>query len=175
MTKRIVISGAPGTGKTSIIQELSRKGYPCKPEISREIIAHQIAINGNITPWQDLEQFSEIVLEKRITQHRETTSSTEFFDRSIIDVFAYLRHGEIEVKSEWKEIPNKYRYFNKVFMAPPWEDIYQKDNERKEDFTTSMTIHELMKKTYKDYGYQVFELPKTNINERVRIILSEIE
>ena len=60
-------------------------------------------------------------------------------------------------------------------MAPPWEDIYQKDNERKEDFTTSMTIHELMKKTYKDYGYQVFELPKTNIHERVRIILSEIE
>ena len=88
MTKRIVISGAPGTGKTSIIEELSRKGYHCKPEISREIIAHQIAINGNITPWQDLEQFSEIVLEKRITQHRETTNPTEFFDRSIIDVFA---------------------------------------------------------------------------------------
>ncbi len=175
MTKRIVISGAPGTGKTSIIEELSRKGYHCKPEISREIIAHQIAINGNITPWQDLEQFSEIVLEKRITQHRETTNPTEFFDRSIIDVFAYLHHSNIKVKSEWKEIPNKYRYFNKVFMAPPWEDIYQKDNERKEDFTTSMTIHELMKKTYKDYGYQVFELPKTNIHERVRIILSEIE
>ena len=32
-----VIIGGPGTGKTSIIDELKARGYCCYPEISREV------------------------------------------------------------------------------------------------------------------------------------------
>ena len=60
MNKRIVISGAPGTGKTSIISGLSNSGYKCHIEVSREIIANQLQIKGSITPWQDLYKLMKI-------------------------------------------------------------------------------------------------------------------
>jgi predicted ATPase len=35
--RRIVITGGPGTGKTSLITALESKGYTCLPEISRQV------------------------------------------------------------------------------------------------------------------------------------------
>ena len=52
MIKRIAISGAPGTGKTSLIEELAKHNFTCHPEVSREIIAAQFKIDGDITPGE---------------------------------------------------------------------------------------------------------------------------
>ena len=35
--KRIVITGGPGTGKTTIINSLIESGYSCMEEVSRQI------------------------------------------------------------------------------------------------------------------------------------------
>ena len=59
MIKNIVITGAPGTGKTSIINELKKKKYNCYDEVSRKIISDQIDSNGDILPWKNLLKFSE--------------------------------------------------------------------------------------------------------------------
>ena len=175
MTKRILISGAPGTGKTSIINELSNNGYPCHREISREIISNQIAIQGKITPWQDLEAFSQIVLKKRMTQFDEATEEIEFYDRGIIDVIAYMRKEDLIINPEWIRLAKEYRYFNKVFMAPPWKEIYQNDDERMEDFNTSIEVHKFMVNTYESFGYEIVLIPKANISKRINFIQREIE
>ena len=175
MTKRILISGAPGTGKTSIINELSNKGYPCHREISREIISNQIAIQGKITPWQDLEAFSQIVLKKRMTQFDEATEEIEFYDRGIIDVIAYMRKEDLIINPEWIRLAKEYRYFNKVFMAPPWKEIYQNDDERMKDFNTSIEVHKFMVNTYESFGYEIVLIPKANISKRINFIQREIE
>ena len=175
MNKRIVISGAPGTGKTSLIKELSNRGYICHPEISREIIADQIAAKGSITPWQDLNSFSKIVIEKRLNQFKQASNKIEFYDRGIIDALAYLLKDNIAIKQEWEAIAKKYRYFNKVFITPPWEDIYHTDEERKEDFSTAIEVHKFMIETYKLYDYQVITIPKASIDDRINFILNEIE
>ena len=98
MNKRIIISGAPGTGKTSIISKLSESGYKCHKEVSREIIANQLQINGSITPWQDLFKFSEIVIKERLKQYKQATNKIEFYDRGIIDSFAYLLKENIHLR-----------------------------------------------------------------------------
>ena len=38
MIKRIIITGGPSSGKTSIIDALKDEGYSCFDEVSREII-----------------------------------------------------------------------------------------------------------------------------------------
>ena len=53
MIQNYIITGAPGTGKTTIINALKKEGYSCAEEISRELIAEQIDIGGNILPWKD--------------------------------------------------------------------------------------------------------------------------
>ena len=76
MEKKIVITGAPGTGKTSIIAQLKKLGHSCSEEISREIIAEQIASGGKMLPWLDLEAFSQMVFSLRKTQYINTLTIT---------------------------------------------------------------------------------------------------
>lgn len=175
MIKRILISGAPGTGKTRIIEELSNNGYRCHPEISRNIISHQIATDGNITPWQDLETFSQIVLQKRIAQFDNAEKEIEFYDRGIIDIIAYMRKDDLKINPDWIRIAKEYRYFNKVFIAPPWKEIYHKDDERMEDYHTSTDVHKFMVNTYKSFDYEVILIPKSKVSDRINFIQKEIE
>lgn len=53
MYKRYIITGAPGTGKTNVIDTLQQYGYSCYGEISREIIRTQQKVNSDKTPWMD--------------------------------------------------------------------------------------------------------------------------
>jgi len=175
MTKRIVISGAPGTGKTSIIKELSNKGYKCHPEISREIIANQLATGGKITPWQDLNKFTELVINERLIQFKSAIDEIEFYDRGIIDSFAYLLKDKIPIIKNWRSIADNYKYFNTVFITPPWEDIYINDKERKEDFKNATEIHNYMIEAYNLYSYKVCIIPKMSVDERIEFIINHIE
>jgi len=175
MNKKVVISGAPGTGKTSIIEELSKRGYTCHPEISREIIKEQIATKGFITPWQDLIEFSNIVIKQRKNQYHQATSNLDFFDRGIIDAIAYLNKENTPIKKEWQSIANHHKYYEKVFITPPWKEIYVNDNERKEDFESTIEIHQCMINAYESFNYKVIIVPKMSINDRLNFILKEIE
>lgn len=175
MIKRIAISGAPGTGKTSIIDALTKMQYKCKPEVSREIIAEQLKIGGDITPWNDLDSFSKLVITERIKQFKQAKCSIEFFDRSIIDSFAYLLKDKISITKEWNSLAKSHKYYNKVFITPPWKEIYICDKERLEDFETATSIHKYMVQAYEMYGYEVIIIPKTNIQERIAFILNHIE
>lgn len=175
MKKRIIISGAPGTGKTSIINKLLLDGEKCHPEMSREIISEQLAIKGSKTPWQDLDKFTELVIKKRTEQFHSANSPLEYYDRSVIDSFAYILKDNLKIKSQWKSLANKNRYFKKVFLAPPWKEIYKKDAERQEDFETAEQIHLFLLKAYYMYDYQVIIIPKTNVYERVEFIQKQIE
>ena len=37
MQTKVVITGGPGTGKSTVIKELAKRNFTCMPEISREI------------------------------------------------------------------------------------------------------------------------------------------
>ena len=175
MIKRIAISGAPGTGKTSLIDELVANNYICHSEVSREIIADQFKINGDITPWKDLNAFSNLVISKRLEQFESAKSSLEFFDRSIIDSLAYILKDALPVSKEWDYLAKENKYYNRVFITPPWEEIYLKDSERMEDFKTATTIHKHMITAYEMYGYEIVLLPKTSVKARVKFLLDHIE
>jgi len=175
MIKRIAISGAPGTGKTCLINGLSMHGYKCHAEVSREIIAEQFKIGGDITPWKDLDAFSELVIDERIKQFKQAKEEIEFFDRTIIDSFAYLLKDTLPITKKWDGLAKEYRYSKIAFITPPWESIYKSDSERMEDFETATSIHEFMIKAYELYDYEIVLIPKVSVSERIKFILNHIE
>ena len=66
MQTKIVITGGPGTGKSTVIKELARRNYTCMPEISREITLNA---RQNGTEQLFLTKpllFSELLLEGQI-------------------------------------------------------------------------------------------------------------
>ena len=174
MIKNIVITGAPGTGKTSIINELKKKKYNCYDEVSRKIISDQIDSNGDILPWKNLLKFSEKVFKIRKSQLLESNNQLYFFDRGIIDVYAYMEVEKLKIPKEYYNDCLKYRYNKNVFYTPIWEKIYQKDKQRKESINQAKLIESHIINSYKNFGYKLIKIPKTNINERVNFILSNI-
>ena len=175
MNQKYIITGAPGTGKTAIIDTLKKEGHSCAEEISRTIIIEQIANGGDALPWKNLAAFSQQVIALRKLQHTNAPQGrTHFFDRGIIDVIAYLKHDKLAVNNEIMEMAKQFPYNKTVFYTPIWAEIYTNDNERKEDIITAKNIENVLLTTYQSFGYNLVEVPKLTVNERIAFILSKI-
>ena len=174
--QKIVITGGPGTGKSSLIDELVLKEFTCMPEISRTITreAQESGIDQLFLKEPIL--FSELLLKGRIDQYHTADNQESdfvFFDRGIPDIFAYMDFFGSQYPDSFIKSSQKYRY-TKVFMLPPWKDIYKTDNERYESFAQAMRIYDYLIEAYKKVNYAIIIVPEGSINERVDYILNSL-
>ncbi len=183
MQQRIVITGAPGTGKTSIINKLEASSFFCFHEVIRDFTLEAKEDSSNDTfdsnPLafvKDPFEFNTKILNGRINQYiqsLENNDPTIFFDRGIPDVLAYMNFFNQKYTSEFMKACQEYIY-DKVFLLPPWKDIYISDNERFESFEEAKQIHYHLEKTYRDNGYKIELVPFGSVEERVDFILNSI-
>ena len=172
----IVLIGGPGTGKSTLINELVARGYCCYPEISRQVTleAQQRGIDQLFLEQPLL--FSEMLLEGRIKQFEDALEEPEnvvFIDRGIPDVVAYMDYIGDEYPAHFTKACEDYKY-SKTFILPPWEEIYECDTERYENFEQALTIQKHLVETYKKYGYDLIEVPKDTVENRILYILDKI-
>lgn len=172
----IVITGGPGTGKTTLIDALIEQGYACFSEISRQITLE--------AKKQGIEQlflenpllFSELLLEGRKKQHLQATindAETVFLDRGIPDILAYMHYIGDSYPAFFDQATKEHKYAQ-VFILPPWKDIYTSDAARYENYEQAKLIFEHLKETYHHYGYQLIEVPVGTVKERIQFILSRL-
>ena len=175
MNRKYIITGAPGTGKTTIINALIKKGYSCAEEISRELIAEQLSIGGDILPWKNQIAFENHIANLRKEQYLNCSEKENyFFDRSSIDCIAYLKANKLEITNEISQITKECIFNKQVFITPLWEEIYINDGERIEDIKSALNIENSIIKTYKSLGYNLITVPKLSVKERVNFIISKI-
>ncbi len=176
-TRKIVLTGGPGTGKTSVINALQQKGFYCLPEVSREITL-QARKNGVEQLFlKDPHLFSEKLLEGRKQQFLEAERSTEkqvFLDRGLPDVLAYMDYIGDSYPLYFNNYCQVYRY-DIVFLLEPWEAIYNQDNERYENFSQAKEINKYLVTTYQNFNYILIALPFTTVAKRIDFILQYLE
>tara|TARA_B110000114_G_scaffold131495_1_gene137688 strand:+ start:57 stop:605 length:549 start_codon:yes stop_codon:yes gene_type:complete len=176
MSKKILITGGPGTGKTALINKLISKGYTCFEEKSREItLSYKKKGIDQLFLSKPL-LFSELLLDSRINQYLESKKTKVdhvFFDRGIPDVLAYLGFKKIKYDEKFLNACKDYEY-DIVFILRPWEEIFINDKERYENFQELVEIDKCIYKTYTKLNYKVIEIPKTSINNRMDFILQFI-
>jgi predicted ATPase len=172
VTKRVLLTGGPGFGKSSIIEEMERRGLNVHHEIARNIIQNAIETNGTSTPWQDIDLFSKLVLEGRIQQFHESVNTTSFYDRGIPDIAGFLKKEKQAIPAALWQLCDSLKYFRLVFITPPWEAIFQKDSERKEDFVAAIKVHKALESIYLELGYQLIPVPMGSIKQRADFILN---
>lgn len=175
-TEIIVLIGGPSSGKSTLMNALISKGYTCFPEISREIInkAQKEGIDQLFLEQPLL--FSELLLEGRKKQFFEALNHTDnivFIDRGLPDILAYMHYIGEDYPSTFTETCKTHTY-TKVFMLPPWKEIYISDEERYESYDQSLEIHEHLVQTYHNFGYKIIEVPKDTVDKRTAFILKEI-
>ena len=131
-----VITGGPGSGKTSLITALGTAGFDVPVEAGRGVIQHQVAIGGDALPWRDPAAFAELMLawEMRSYHMARERPGPVFFDRGVPDVLGYLRLMQLPVPTHIERAADAFRYSARVFIAPPWRAIFRRDSERKQDF-----------------------------------------
>ena len=65
-----VVTGGPGSGKSTLIDALERAGCARSVEGGRGIIQDQVAIGGTALPWSDPSAFAELMLSWEMRSYR---------------------------------------------------------------------------------------------------------
>ena len=174
MKQKYIVTGAPGTGKTSIINELKKRGVHCIDENSREIISEQIINGGEILPWKNQIAFENQIANMRTQQYLASPEDCIcFFDRSALDCIAYLKLNNLEATSQIIENIKKCNFNKTVFYTPIWKEIYVNDSERKEKIEKAIKIEHVIINTYQSKGYELVKIPKLSITKRADFIISK--
>lgn len=177
--KFYVITGGPGVGKTTLLSALKNKGFLVVPEDARRIIQEQMQTNGEGLPWKNKTLYAELMFEASLNTYQKNVNEiydkTIFFDRSILDTICYRNMEDMPVSEELDKLVHACPYNQKVFILPPWEEIYQTDNERKQTWEEAVYTFDKMKQTYLQYGYEVIEVPKNSIEHRCEFIMNQIQ
>ena len=171
-----VITGGPGSGKTSLVEALASAGLAHMPEAGRAIIRDQMAIGGNALPWADRALFAELMLAWELRAHREarTLAGPVILDRGVPDVLGYLRLCGLPIPDHMRRAAEQCRYNRTVFVAPYWPEIFAQDSERKQDPREAEATCVVMREVYAELGYRLVELPRAGVAERVTFVRARI-
>ncbi|QKW07183.1 AAA family ATPase [Streptomyces sp. NA04227] len=194
----VVITGGPGAGKSTLIDRLQEAGFARSQEAGRGVIQDQTAVGGRALPWTDPDLFAELMLCWELRSYRDLAAHAArsvspgsaasaasagpdspspgpvFFDRGIPDIVGYLRLENRPVPAHIDTAAREFRYHRRVFIAPPWPEIYRRDAERRQSLADAERTYASMVTTYTEYGYELVRLPRVSVAERVRFVTEHL-
>jgi predicted ATPase len=175
LNRFVVISGCSGGGKSTLLTELKRRGHAVVEEPGRRIVREELARDGAALPWIDAAAFARRALDVTLAD-RDAAANLEgwvFFDRGLVDAAAALEHATGEAVLE--PLGRAHRYHRRVFLAPPWPEIYVNDPERPHGFEAAREEYERLLEAYARLGYAVSILPKTDVAARGDFVLGTLK
>jgi len=143
-------------------------------EPGRRIVKHELQTGGSALPWIDAVAFARRAIEMALADRAaaQIRSGWVFFDRGLIDAASMLENvtGEPVLGS----LGSSHRYHRRVFMAPPWPEIYVTDAERQHGFETALLEYHRLQNVFPALGYEVVTLPKAAVSARADFVLSTL-
>jgi predicted ATPase len=172
----VILTGGMACGKTTLVNALERAGFAGSLEAGRGIIEDQVTIGGPVVPWQDPSIFAEMMLSWEMRSYHAARKRTGivFFDRGVPDVLGYYRVMGLPVPKHVVKAVAEFRYNHRVFIAPPWHEIFEGDRTRTHSFGKTMRTYEAMIETYTECGYELIELPRLTVDQRVRFVIDNM-
>jgi predicted ATPase len=171
-----IITGCSGGGKSSLLAALKNHHMICVEEAGRHIVRQQNIIGGDALPSKNTHMLCELILSHNIYNFERMLDETKpvFFDRGIPEAIGYdhfLGRGPLPHHIKASDI---YRYNKNVFVLPPWREIFVNDAERKHSFAEAEREYHLQNKVYRQCGYHLIELPKSDVEARAQFVLKHI-
>ena len=178
MGLNIVISGCSGGGKSTLLDELRVRGHQVFEEPGRQVVKAELARGGDGLPWADAGKFLALCIECAVAQVEEAMhggSRHAFFDRSLVDAFNGLEVMGLAPPAGLADALAHWRYHRRVFMTPPWPEIFRNDVERRHSYTESVVEFERLVPFYGRHGYEVVMLPKIAPGPRADFLLAHLD
>ena len=170
----VLLSGCSGGGKSTLLAELKARGHPVVEEPGRRIVRQELQSGGDALPWVNGPAFARRAIEMALAD-REAARSLPgwvFFDRGLIDAASALEQTTGEAVLH--DLGALHRYHRRVFLAPPWPEIYVTDPERRHGLEAALPEFERQAREFPALGYEVILLPKTSVSERADFVLATV-
>ena len=166
-----ILTGPPGAGKTTLLQSLC-DDVATVPEAARRVLAEERITGGMATGEQDPEAFVARMAALQIKDY-ERASGPTLFDRGLPDLLAFCTYYRI-ADDAVRKATEVYRYSPQVFFLPPWEEIYQQDQERRLDFQGAKAFGALTRQGYLEMGYNLIEVPIGPVQARTDFVRARL-
>ena len=177
MTLKVVITGGPGTGKTSVINFLSKKYFVFK-ESAREVLSKNKIFKGKDAEHARGKELQEAIWDLELKHYKKSLSLKKkvvFFDRGFIDGLAYCRTFKIPFSKERLKQAKEIHYDYVFILDPLPKKLYENDTKRSETYKESLRIHKIIYKTYKKYGYRLIRVPFDTVENRANFVLKKLK
>lgn len=167
-----VFTGGGGTGKTALIGRLRAAGEIVVAENIRAVIREQVDAGGSAVPWLDAKACCDLTTARDIADFDRLAGETArvFFDRGLMDM--YGTNGVAPSPALVEAIRTR-RYNTRVFVFPPWREIYAADAERREDWSRMEAVFDQIMRTLPELGYEPMVVPKASVEERAEFVLAQ--
>jgi predicted ATPase len=171
-TRWCVVTGAPCSGKTTVLMAMEQIGFTWIPEVARVYIDQELAKGLTIDEIRrDEAAFQRgLVATKARIESELIPHDTVFFDRALPDSITYFRAVGLDPQ-EVVDISNNFRYF-RVFIFDRL--IFEQDGARIESEETMQFLDKQLELDYRNLGYEVIRVPVMPVEDRVQLILSSI-
>jgi predicted ATPase len=152
---QFIVSGAPGCGKTSLLNVLRGRRYGVVAEAAADVIADQQA-RGNAEPWthpQFIDQIVDLQHQRQVNVSR--TVSVWFFDRSPICTLALTTYSDS-------------RSPRCCAMRSP-ESSGRTSTSPVSSFA-GLEFEHVHRDAYRDAGYELVEIPRGDEDTRADLV-----
>jgi predicted ATPase len=177
--KRYILTGTPGSGKTSILHELKRQGYAVVEEAATDVNARDLGL-GNAEPWLQPDFIDSIV---RLQKQRQLEAATlpderQWYDRSPICTLALSRYlgypASASLVEELERIEREGIYQRRVFFIEHL-GFCQPTEVRKITFEEALVFEQIHEETYASLGYDLLKIAPEALSQRVHRIIKWTE
>lgn len=167
----VLITGCSGGGKSTLLAELQARGHHIVEEPGRRVVKQELQSGGRALPWIDGTTFARRAISTALAdrQAAENRPGWVFFDRGLVDAASALEHcggGPV-----LEQLNARHPYHRRVFLAPPWPEIFANDAERRHGFQDGLAEYERLEKQLPMLGYDICLLPKTTVSARADFVL----
>ncbi|HRD68917.1 MAG TPA: ATP-binding protein [Legionella sp.] len=168
-----IITGAPSSGKSTLITQLATMGFKIAPEIARPYIEGLLVSNPSLDEiYRNTPKLQRGILAAALKRERQLdTDELIFFDRGTSDSLGYFNYYNLDARTASK-ICHHVRY-KRIFFCHQLPVV--PDTVRIEDNTTALKIGKLIFKAYQDAGYEIIEIPALSVSQRIDIILTYLD
>lgn len=170
-TKWVVITGAPSSGKTSVIEQLKKLGYRVAPEVARSYIRQLMHDHVN-TMYEraDVRIQDKILSLKLLRESNLNPTHRIFFDRGLPDSLAYYKLYRLPISELYHHFYT-FRY-EAVFFLEPLPLV--NDDVRIETLEVTQKLNQLIYQSYVECDYDPIRVPVMSIEERTQFILEQL-
>ncbi len=171
MTKTYILTGGPGTGKSSLILALEQLGEYTIREAAEDHIKLRQA-NGIKEPWREPD-FQDRILDLQLRREERIPKETEraFIDRGRPDGLAYAQSGTATYERILKESRNKG--YTIIFLVETLGTT-EKTETRRENHEEATRLSDKLEEIYTRLGYKPIRIKTGTVQERLEEMLKNL-